>query len=240
MAEVLVARIAPCGARRSRSANRAALRSTSSMMASTMMSDRAAPSRSVVPVMRASAASASPVLIAPFSANLANEASIAPRPLTTASREMSRRITSWPAIALTCAMPEPMSPAPTTMTVDIRPPQDGDSPDPIARGYCSVTSGGPPWIAHTAPDPPPAALPVHASCPHPDRSTFARPIPGAGPDLRAGLVRDPDQSRAGAAPGQSSNGLGMSSRSIWAPMPTRLGTNPAYPRSTWWISYTVV
>jgi hypothetical protein len=68
------------------------------------------------------------------------------------------------------------------------------------------------------------ALP--AATPPPDRSALARAIHWSVRNSE----RDRSEIRTNRAHGrgaQMSNGLGMSRRSIWAPMPTRLGTNPA-------------
>src|SRR5687768_16526721 len=69
--------------------------------------------------MRARAASASPASSLPFSTARASCFSIRPRPLASVASSTSRSTTSQPACAATCAIPWPISPAPSTPTFSI-------------------------------------------------------------------------------------------------------------------------
>src|SRR5215469_15676704 len=52
----------------------------------------------------------------PFSENFASDFSMPAKPLSKNLCSTSRTVTSNPAVALTCAMPDPMRPQPTTPT----------------------------------------------------------------------------------------------------------------------------
>src|SRR6476661_5519003 len=89
--------------------------STFSITASTMMSHPARSSILVVPFNLARTdcgVSLSP----PFSANLASDFSMPAKPLSRYFCSTSRTVTSNPAVAATCAMPDPIRPQPRTPT----------------------------------------------------------------------------------------------------------------------------
>src|SRR5258706_9669073 len=114
--EVFEARIA-CGlATRSRSAKILSLRSTFSVAASTTTSQPAIASRLVAVLMRPSAACLSASLIFCFASSRSRLFATASAPRLTAASLMSVITTSTPLVAITCAMPLPMVPAPTMPT----------------------------------------------------------------------------------------------------------------------------
>src|ERR1051325_3616103 len=94
--------------------------STFSIMASITMSQSARSDLFVVPLRRARASSFCCPVMPPFStgrsANFANDLSIPANPLSRYFCSTSSTVTSNPAIAQTCAMPEPISPQPRTPT----------------------------------------------------------------------------------------------------------------------------
>src|SRR6202167_6545909 len=96
------------------------LSSTFSMMASITMSQSARSCLLVVPLRRARIASFCWAVMPPFSggrsANLASDFSIPAKPLSRNFCSTSSTVTSNPAVALTCAMPEPIKPQPRTPT----------------------------------------------------------------------------------------------------------------------------
>ncbi len=69
-----------------------------------------------VPVTRASVAAFSSASSLPLSTCLVSERSSAARVASTVACWRERRITSWPCLAATSAMPAPMIPEPTTPT----------------------------------------------------------------------------------------------------------------------------
>ena len=89
--------------------------STFSITASTMMSQSARSCMLVVPLSLARTA-CGVSFSAPFSANLASDFSIPAKPLSRYFCSTSRTVTSNPAVAATCAMPEPIRPQPRTPT----------------------------------------------------------------------------------------------------------------------------
>ncbi|BCB84639.1 hypothetical protein Psuf_019520 [Phytohabitans suffuscus] len=90
------------------------LTSSRSNTASTTMSAPAAASRSLVVEIRPSVASTSSGWIAPLLANFSSDRRIPATPRLVAASSRSRSVTSQPACAATCAMPEPIRPAPMT------------------------------------------------------------------------------------------------------------------------------
>src|SRR5580700_2582074 len=90
------------------------------MMASITISQSARSALLVVPLSRARIASFCAEVIPPFStgrsANLAKDFSIPANPLSRNLCSTSSTVTSNPAVAQTCAMPEPISPQPRTPT----------------------------------------------------------------------------------------------------------------------------
>src|SRR5579864_9548157 len=94
--------------------------STFSMMASITMSQSASSDLLVVPRSRARAASFCCPVIPPFStgrsAHFARDFSIPANPLSRNLCSTSSTVTSNPAIAQTCAMPDPINPQPRTPT----------------------------------------------------------------------------------------------------------------------------
>jgi hypothetical protein len=96
-------------------ANNSVLISSFSNTASTTMSASPAASRSVVVEIEFSADSATAESIRSLATNRASDDSIEARPRAVASVETSCRVTCHPAVAATWAIPEPISPAPTTM-----------------------------------------------------------------------------------------------------------------------------
>src|ERR1700723_4012095 len=94
--------------------------STFSMIASTPMSQSARSDLLVVPFSRARIASFCCAVIPPFStgrsANFAKDFSIPANPLSRNFCSTSSTVTSKPAVAQTCAMPEPIKPQPRTPT----------------------------------------------------------------------------------------------------------------------------
>ncbi len=94
--------------------------STFSMIASIIMSQSARYALLVVPLRRARTASFCCGVIPPFStgrsANLAKDFSIPAKPLSRNFCSTSSTVTSNPAVAQTCAMPEPINPQPRTPT----------------------------------------------------------------------------------------------------------------------------
>src|ERR1700685_843835 len=95
--------------------------STFSMMASMTMSQSASSALLVVPFSRARISSFCCAVIPPFStgrsANLAKDFSIPTNPLSRYFYSTSSTVTSNPAVAQTCAMPDPISPQPSTPTL---------------------------------------------------------------------------------------------------------------------------
>src|SRR5712691_1302870 len=89
--------------------------STFSITASMTMSQSAKSCLLVVPFSRARTA-CGVSLIVPFSANLASDFSMPARPWSRYFCSTSSTVTSKPAVAATCAMPEPMRPQPSTPT----------------------------------------------------------------------------------------------------------------------------
>src|ERR1700722_16805546 len=86
-----------------------------SITASMMMSQSARSCWLVVPFSRARTA-CGVSLIVPFSPNLASDFSIPAKPLSRYFCSTSSTVTSKPAVAATCAMPEPIRPQPSTPT----------------------------------------------------------------------------------------------------------------------------
>ena len=113
--------------------------STFSMMASMMMSQSASSALLVVPFSRAQISSFWCVVIPPFStgrsANFASDFSIPAKPLSRYFCSTSSTVTSKPAVAQTCAMPEPIRPQPRTPTflMFIRKPFTTESTE-VSRG----------------------------------------------------------------------------------------------------------
>jgi len=107
--------------------------STFSMMASSTMSQSAKSDLLVVPLSRARIASFCCAVIPPFStgrsANFAKDFSIPANPLSRNFCSTSSTVTSNPAVAHTCAIPDPISPQPSTPTflISIRNPHSFES-----------------------------------------------------------------------------------------------------------------
>jgi len=130
--DVFVAMTASSGAPASTSWKTSFLIPMSSGTASMARSASATASESdVVPSRRASVASTSSAVAFSRSTASSRLASTCASPSSTSSRSTSRTTTSWPARALTCAIPWPIAPAPitamsmysTTVRRDIRGPQ---------------------------------------------------------------------------------------------------------------------
>src|SRR5688572_29517923 len=85
-------------------------------MASMMMSQSLRSSSAVVPLMRPRISDCCTAVMLPFSANFARDFSIPAKPRSHSSSVTSRTTTSQPAAAAVCAMPEPISPQPSTPT----------------------------------------------------------------------------------------------------------------------------
>ena len=85
------------------------------MIASMIRSHSFAGASSVVGLIRPVIASLSASVSFPLATLPARFFAMAAIPLATNASEMSLRTTSYPAAAMTCAIPEPMNPAPTTM-----------------------------------------------------------------------------------------------------------------------------
>jgi hypothetical protein len=120
IALVLVASTAPSRQIRSSSRKTSCLMSIFSKTASTTMSASAAAASSTVVVMRPRAAAASSADNLPLAANRSSDVRMPETPRSRASSVTSRSTTWCPAVAATCAMPEPISPDPTTATLSIR------------------------------------------------------------------------------------------------------------------------
>src|ERR1019366_9315467 len=120
MDEVLVAKIASRFTIPSSESYISRFCGTLSMMASITMSQSAISCRFVVPLSRARIASFCAAVNPPFStgrsANLASDFSIPANPLSRYFCSTSSTVTSNPAVAQTCAMPEPIKPQPRTPT----------------------------------------------------------------------------------------------------------------------------
>jgi hypothetical protein len=86
-----------------------------SMMASMIKSHSFAGASSVVGLTLPMIASLSASVSFPLATLPARFFSMPPIPLATSASVMSRRTTSYPAAAATCAIPEPIKPAPITM-----------------------------------------------------------------------------------------------------------------------------
>jgi hypothetical protein len=92
------------------------LRSKFSTMASMMMSQSESSASEVVPRIRPRISSRFSGVMVPFSANLARDFSMPPKPRSHSSSDVSRTTTSKPAVAAVCAMPDPIRPQPSTPT----------------------------------------------------------------------------------------------------------------------------
>jgi hypothetical protein len=86
-------------------------------MASMTMSQSARSSSEVVPRMRPRISACCSGVMLPFSANFARDFSIPEKPRSHNSSVTSRTTTSQPAAAAVWAMPEPISPQPSTPTL---------------------------------------------------------------------------------------------------------------------------
>ena len=115
--EVLLAKTAVGGTSLSRAWKTSRFASTFSTTASTTSSHGARSRSSVVPLMFASTLSRSSAVTFPFATPSSRNFRIRPRPLSRVGLSTSRTHVRSPAWALTCAIPEPMRPHPTTPTV---------------------------------------------------------------------------------------------------------------------------
>ncbi len=86
-------------------------------MASMMMSQSLRSSSEIVPRMRPRISVCCSGVMLPFSANFASDFSIPAKPRSHKSCVTSRTMTSHPAAAAVWAMPEPISPQPSTPTL---------------------------------------------------------------------------------------------------------------------------
>ena len=125
MADVLDARMASSATTLSRVANTSSLSGSDSDTASSTSWRSARSAKSVVKRRRARAASASVVGELALARARASDFTIRARPASTASGSTSRTTTSSPARAHTSAMPDPISPQPTTPTRSDSPPVRG-------------------------------------------------------------------------------------------------------------------
>ena len=122
MDDVLLAKMT-CGGQSSSSCRkRSILACLFSMIASMIRSHSSAGASSVVGLILPMIASFSASVSFPLATLPARFFPMAPIPLATNASVTSRRTTSYPAAAITCAIPEPMNPAPTTMILLISMP----------------------------------------------------------------------------------------------------------------------
>ncbi len=115
--EVFEARIAPSGKSASARRNSSSFAAASSTIASIIRS--AGPSSPAGSIRASTSAGSS---AAPFAASFSRLARIPARPRSTAPGAESTSTTARPDAATTCAIPEPIWPAPTTRTVGKRTP----------------------------------------------------------------------------------------------------------------------
>src|SRR5262245_5394720 len=120
--EVLLASTVAGGQARSRASKIDDFRSNDSLTASTTQSQGDSASRDTERLIRPRAASLASFAISPFSTSFARLASIPLRPRSRKPCSRSVRTTFRPEAAATCAIPEPICPAPTTPNVRIAMP----------------------------------------------------------------------------------------------------------------------
>ena len=114
--EVFEAKIVVAGQRPSRVPNTASFGASSSTTASMTRSQSLRSSSAVVPRIRPRAALAASSVSLPDFTTRASDESTRPNPFSRSASLTSRITVSYPACAHTCAIPEPMSPKPTTPT----------------------------------------------------------------------------------------------------------------------------
>ena len=115
--EVLLAKIVDAGQILSSALNSSRFAGSCSMIASTMTSQLFRSSMEVVPFSRLRICPFAASVIVPFSTNRFRFFSMPLSPFSTSSAFTSRTVVSNPATATTCAIPEPISPHPTTPTL---------------------------------------------------------------------------------------------------------------------------